>query len=105
MTPDVSWSSRDSAPKVTSESAGSSVVQSMMAVSWVFDDTVGPDTAALEALDKMTRTGLTRLMVVSGDRLDGIEELNIGHAIIARAVLVGLDQAVREMRNLMLEVI
>jgi pyridoxine 5-phosphate synthase len=29
--------------------------------------------------------------------LDTIEELSIGHAIIARAVLVGLDQAVREM--------
>jgi pyridoxine 5-phosphate synthase len=27
-----------------------------------------------------------------------IEELNIGHAIIARAVLVGMDRAVREMR-------
>ena len=26
-----------------------------------------------------------------------IEELNIGHSIIARAVLVGLDRAVREM--------
>ncbi len=36
--------------------------------------------------------------------MDGIEELNIGHAIIARAVLVGLDQAVREMRDLILEV-
>jgi pyridoxine 5-phosphate synthase len=29
-----------------------------------------------------------------------IEELNIGHSIIARAVLVGLDQAVREMIEL-----
>ena len=29
-----------------------------------------------------------------------IEELNIGHSIIARAVLVGLDQAVREMKEL-----
>jgi pyridoxine 5-phosphate synthase len=26
-----------------------------------------------------------------------IEELSIGHAVISRAVLVGLDQAVREM--------
>lgn len=31
--------------------------------------------------------------------IDGITELNIGHAIIARAVLVGLDRAVREMRE------
>lgn len=29
-----------------------------------------------------------------------IEELNIGHAIIARAVLVGMERAVREMRDL-----
>ncbi len=31
----------------------------------------------------------------------GIEELNIGHAIIARAVFVGLEQAVKQMRKLM----
>ena len=30
-----------------------------------------------------------------------IRELNIGHAIVARAVLVGMAQAVREMRSLM----
>lgn len=30
-----------------------------------------------------------------------IEELNIGHAIIARAVFVGLDNAVREMKELL----
>ncbi len=30
-------------------------------------------------------------------RIPGVEELNIGHGIIARAVLVGLDRAVREM--------
>ncbi len=32
--------------------------------------------------------------------LPGINELNIGHAIIARAVLTGLDEAVRSMRAL-----
>ena len=32
--------------------------------------------------------------------LPGINELNIGHAIIARAVLTGLDEAVRSMRTL-----
>lgn len=32
--------------------------------------------------------------------LGGIEEFNIGHAIIARAVLVGLERAVREMAAL-----
>ena len=30
-----------------------------------------------------------------------IEELNIGHAIVARAVLVGMERAVREMRDAM----
>ena len=33
-------------------------------------------------------------------RLPGIRELNIGHAIVARAVFVGLPQAVREMKTL-----
>jgi pyridoxine 5-phosphate synthase len=30
-------------------------------------------------------------------KIEGIDELNIGHSIIARAVLVGLDEAVRKM--------
>lgn len=33
-------------------------------------------------------------------RITGIAELNIGHAIIARAVFVGLEQAVREMKRI-----
>ena len=33
--------------------------------------------------------------------IDDIEELNIGHSIVARAALVGLDSAVREMIHLM----
>jgi pyridoxine 5-phosphate synthase len=32
--------------------------------------------------------------------LPGIEELNIGHSIVARAVFTGLDQAVREMARI-----
>lgn len=32
--------------------------------------------------------------------LGGVEEYNIGHSIISRALLVGLDQAVREMADL-----
>jgi pyridoxine 5-phosphate synthase len=32
-----------------------------------------------------------------------IEELNIGHAIIAHAVFVGLPEAIREMKRLMVE--
>ncbi|MCI5127419.1 MAG: pyridoxine 5'-phosphate synthase, partial [Candidatus Electrothrix sp. AUS3] len=30
--------------------------------------------------------------------IPGIEELSIGHAVIARSAFVGLDQAVREMQ-------
>lgn len=33
-------------------------------------------------------------------RIEGVNELNIGHAIVARAVMVGLKQAVVEMRQL-----
>lgn len=36
-------------------------------------------------------------------RIPAIRELNIGHAIIARAVFVGLQQAVGEMKRIMLE--
>ena len=31
-------------------------------------------------------------------RIDGVEELNIGHSIVSRAVLVGMERAVREMK-------
>jgi pyridoxine 5-phosphate synthase len=34
-------------------------------------------------------------------RIQEIDELNIGHAIVARAVLVGMDRAVRDMLDLM----
>jgi len=36
-------------------------------------------------------------------RLDGVRELHIGHAIVSRAVFVGLREAVREMKSLMRE--
>lgn len=32
-------------------------------------------------------------------RLPGVEELNIGHSIVSRAVLVGMERAVREMKQ------
>ena len=41
--------------------------------------------------------GLTYRNVSQIARIEEIEEFNIGHNIIARAALVGLDQAVREM--------
>jgi pyridoxine 5-phosphate synthase len=34
-------------------------------------------------------------------RIQGLEELNIGHSIVSRAVLVGMERAVREMKEAM----
>ncbi|MFM8494216.1 MAG: pyridoxine 5'-phosphate synthase, partial [Planctomycetia bacterium] len=45
--------------------------------------------------------GLTYRNVVPVARLEGMGELNIGHSIVARAVLVGFTQAVREMKALL----
>ena len=45
--------------------------------------------------------GLNYQNVAAVAALEGIEELNIGHSIVARAVLVGLDRAVREMKALL----
>ena len=45
--------------------------------------------------------GLTYRNIDAIARLEEIEELNIGHSIISRAALVGLDAAVREMAALM----
>lgn len=46
--------------------------------------------------------GLNYINVRPVARIPDIEELNIGHSIISRAVLVGLDKAVREMKELLL---
>jgi pyridoxine 5-phosphate synthase len=35
-------------------------------------------------------------------RIGGVEELNIGHSIVSRAVLVGMERAVREMKEAMM---
>ncbi len=43
--------------------------------------------------------GLTYWNVYAVAALEGMEELNIGHTIISRAVLVGLERAVREMKQ------
>jgi len=45
--------------------------------------------------------GLTYRNVVPVARLEGMGELNIGHSIVARAVLVGFMQAVKEMKALL----
>jgi pyridoxine 5-phosphate synthase len=43
--------------------------------------------------------GLTYKNVQSVARIHGVEELNIGHSIVSRAVLVGMERAVREMKE------
>ena len=45
--------------------------------------------------------GLNYHNVIPVARLDSMLELNIGHAIISRAVFVGLQQAVRDMKELL----
>jgi len=72
--------------------------------------------AALAELDKIRRAGqlvrqlgmrfnaghaLNYYNVQPVARLPGIRELHIGHAIVSRAVFVGLREAVREMKALM----
>ena len=44
--------------------------------------------------------GLTYRNVVPVARIPGVSELNIGHSIVARGVLVGFERAVREMKAL-----
>jgi pyridoxine 5-phosphate synthase len=43
--------------------------------------------------------GLNYVNVQAVCRIGGVEELNIGHSIVARAVLVGIERAVREMKQ------
>jgi pyridoxine 5-phosphate synthase len=45
--------------------------------------------------------GLTYRNVGPIVRLPGVQELNIGHSIVSRAVLVGMERAVREMKEAM----
>jgi len=44
--------------------------------------------------------GLNYSNVIEVARIKGVEELNIGHSIVSRAVLVGMERAVREMKAL-----
>ena len=45
--------------------------------------------------------GLNYQNVIPVAQIENMVELNIGHSIIARAVFVGLTQAVREMKDLL----
>lgn len=82
-----------------------------------YSEAVGAEAAAAE-LDKLRTAsthavalglhvhmghGLNYTNVKPVVRLPGVVELNIGHAIVSRAVFVGLERAVREMKQAMLE--
>jgi pyridoxine 5-phosphate synthase len=56
-------------------------------------------TALTSGLELHAGHGLNYQNVAPVARLDRMEELNIGHSIISRAVFVGLTQAVREMKE------
>ena len=43
--------------------------------------------------------GLNYVNVQAVAQIPGVEELNIGHSIVSRAVLVGMERAVREMKD------
>ncbi|MBI1832628.1 MAG: pyridoxine 5'-phosphate synthase, partial [Planctomycetes bacterium] len=43
--------------------------------------------------------GLNYINVAAIAQIPGVEELNIGHSIVSRAVLVGMERAVREMKD------
>ena len=82
-----------------------------------YSEAVGADAVAIELtkLEKATAHakglglhvhmghGLNYQNVWPVVRIAGVEELNIGHAIVSRAVLVGMERAVREMRQAMKE--
>ena len=61
------------------------------------------NTAAQHAVDRGLAVhlghGLTYRNVRPMLRVPGVQELNIGHSIVARAVLVGMERAVREMKE------
>lgn len=58
----------------------------------------GVDKAMASGLRVNAGHGLTYWNVGPVAAIPGMEELNIGHSIISRAVLVGVERAVREMR-------
>jgi pyridoxine 5-phosphate synthase len=62
-------------------------------------------TAAAHARDRGLAVnaghGLNYTNVQAVARIPGMQELNIGHSIVSRAVLVGMERAVREMKDAM----
>ncbi|MFO0852621.1 MAG: pyridoxine 5'-phosphate synthase [Gemmataceae bacterium] len=82
-----------------------------------YSEAVGADAVATELAKLRTAThhakgrglhvhmghGLNYQNVRPICRIPGVEELNIGHSIVSRAVLVGMERAVREMKQVMTE--
>jgi pyridoxine 5-phosphate synthase len=62
---------------------------------------VAASARAAAGLDVLAGHGLTYVNVGPIAAIPEIVELNIGHSIISRSVLVGIDRAVREMRALL----
>jgi pyridoxine 5-phosphate synthase len=54
-------------------------------------------TAVAQGLEVLAGHGLTYVNIRPIAAVSEIVELNIGHSIVARAALVGLERAVREM--------
>ena len=61
------------------------------------------NTAAIHARNRGLHVhlghGLNYTNVAAIAKIPGVEELNIGHSIVSRAVLVGMERAVREMKD------
>ena len=57
--------------------------------------------AKRQRLEVLAGRGLTYLNIGPIASIEEIVEVNIGHSLVARAVLVGMEQAVREMRHLL----
>jgi pyridoxine 5-phosphate synthase len=57
--------------------------------------------AAAVGLSVHAGHGLTALNLAPVAAIPEIEELNIGHSIVSRAIFVGIDAAVREVRHAM----
>lgn len=68
-------------------------------VRWLERLREGAETAHRAGLEVAAGHGLTRHNVLDVAALPHMQELNIGHAVIADAVIVGIDRAVRDLRD------
>ena len=59
------------------------------------------DLASEQGLAVFAGHGLTYTNIKPITTIEPLEEVNIGHSIVSRAVLVGMERAVREMKDLL----